>query len=562
MDDLVQAEGSWDDRTGNVDAGDLEEAFRATGLFDESFYLSINLDVRRAGVDPFQHFCRNGFAEGRDPHPAVDLLHCRWVHSLDHCGEMDFRAFLGLVSEVAQSPLTTSMWSPSPLVCPAWLASEDISAPSFARLLDENVSRHFFLHPALRDVATLEGVNTVGDVVRSLRAGALVDCARFDLSKYAQEHRDLRQAGMSPYGAFRYAFSFGLVENRFKYLGARPRSDASVDQRFLEVIALLLSREAAGRFHGANERIASLSVDEPLRIVPLGEDGEEAGRDSALPDARSIADLRQLQTAIDVRPVALCVPWIRSVEKREEPTDRDLVAGRHGLPMTRRVVYSVSLGNYDADPPRPPAGMDDTLYVLITDMRFLSPGSEWHIVRPVFGERDTKRLCLWYKTHPHVLFPWAETTVWMDGNIACHKGAAAVLTAHSALSEVATFSHPDRSCVYAEAEAVKALGLDHSTVVDDVVQRLKAEGMPANWGLYETNVLLLQASDLAVRAFLDSWWTSIATGSRRDQLSFTPAAWRGNISIAPLDGDGSAAHSRFFSKEPHRNSRGRFVNHA
>ena len=40
---------------------------RASGLFDETWYLSNNPDVAQAKVDPLRHYLRHGGFEGRDP---------------------------------------------------------------------------------------------------------------------------------------------------------------------------------------------------------------------------------------------------------------------------------------------------------------------------------------------------------------------------------------------------------------------------------------------------------------------------------------------------------------
>ena len=42
---------------------------RASGLFDETWYLSENSDVAQAGIDPLLHYLREGCFEGRDPSP-------------------------------------------------------------------------------------------------------------------------------------------------------------------------------------------------------------------------------------------------------------------------------------------------------------------------------------------------------------------------------------------------------------------------------------------------------------------------------------------------------------
>jgi hypothetical protein len=48
---------------------------RASGLFDENWYLRTYPDVAQAGLDPVEHYVRFGFAEGRNPSPQFDT---RW----------------------------------------------------------------------------------------------------------------------------------------------------------------------------------------------------------------------------------------------------------------------------------------------------------------------------------------------------------------------------------------------------------------------------------------------------------------------------------------------------
>ncbi len=180
-------------------------------------------------------------------------------------------------------------------------------------------------------------------------------------------------------------------------------------------------------------------------------------------------------------------------------------------------------------------------------------------MRPTLRRRDVKRQCLFYKTHPHSLFAQAEFTTWIDSNIECLSSAGSVLSTHENLSEIATFAHPDRSCIYTEAEEIERQALDHKDIVQAVVKRLKADGVPEKGGLYETNVLFSRAQDMLVREFMQTWWRLIALGSRRDQLSFTHAAHLTGLDIGLLDGRDSAKTSRHFIKRPHVSRKNRFV---
>src|SRR5437762_1205119 len=56
-----------------ADAGGVAvEVIRQSGQFDPEFYLRVNLDVQRSGIDPLAHYVSSGSAEGRRPNPEFD----------------------------------------------------------------------------------------------------------------------------------------------------------------------------------------------------------------------------------------------------------------------------------------------------------------------------------------------------------------------------------------------------------------------------------------------------------------------------------------------------------
>src|SRR5690606_9529499 len=55
-------------RTNNVDV--VVARIRASGVFDEAWYLDRYADVRILGLDPVRHYVQYGCSEGRDPSPS------------------------------------------------------------------------------------------------------------------------------------------------------------------------------------------------------------------------------------------------------------------------------------------------------------------------------------------------------------------------------------------------------------------------------------------------------------------------------------------------------------
>jgi hypothetical protein len=49
-----------------------ERLIADSGFFDAPWYLSVNTDVRESGADPLQHFCSDGWREGRKPNFYFD----------------------------------------------------------------------------------------------------------------------------------------------------------------------------------------------------------------------------------------------------------------------------------------------------------------------------------------------------------------------------------------------------------------------------------------------------------------------------------------------------------
>jgi len=56
------------------------KCLKNSGNFDPDFYLKENPDVRESGTDPIIHFVTNGWKEGRDPNPNLNLLNYLQQH--------------------------------------------------------------------------------------------------------------------------------------------------------------------------------------------------------------------------------------------------------------------------------------------------------------------------------------------------------------------------------------------------------------------------------------------------------------------------------------------------
>lgn len=76
-----------------------------TPFFDPAFYREANPDVAGAGVDPYLHFLAHGLAEGRSPHPLIDVAFMRQqLARQGGDGLIDANRLVGLLRDNTISP--------------------------------------------------------------------------------------------------------------------------------------------------------------------------------------------------------------------------------------------------------------------------------------------------------------------------------------------------------------------------------------------------------------------------------------------------------------------------
>lgn len=148
-------------------------------------------------------------------------------------------------------------------------------------------------------------------------------------------------------------------------------------------------------------------------------------------------------------------------------------------------------------------------------------------VHQVKQQDNPRRTARHYKCLPHRYLPDADVWIWMDGNVRLTIPPEKAI--HQWLhSDLATFKHPDRNCLYVEAAFCAKHGKDTANILQAQVARYRKAGMPARWGLTETK-LLIRRNTPAIHEFNEAWWREIEAGSQRDQVSFPFVCWKKDI---------------------------------
>lgn len=148
----------------------------------------------------------------------------------------------------------------------------------------------------------------------------------------------------------------------------------------------------------------------------------------------------------------------------------------------------------------------------------------WTIVRVEMptgsAALDVKR----YKWRSIDHLPEYEVVVWVDGTITPNANTSPLIerwvtnmkeTGHG----MSFRPHEQRVCVWDECEAVIEAKQDSPLHVEKVRTKLKQIHMPKNWGLFDTNCMILFHRDATCRKVTEAVWNQLQTTSICDQLA-------------------------------------------
>lgn len=216
--------------------------------------------------------------------------------------------------------------------------------------------------------------------------------------------------------------------------------------------------------------------------------------------------------------------------------------------MTNLIIYTAITNDYDQLVEKQPI-CDSNHFVAFTDKTYSN--TQWEI-RPSCREfTDANRNAKIHKILSHKYFPETEYSLWMDGTILLQTSTKYLIDKYIKNTDVAVFKHPTRNCLYAEAQVCQNKLLDDPQIIQQQIDRYKAEGYPENNGLVEATIILRRHTE-QTKQFNELWWEEIKKGSRRDQISFNYAASKCNVKIGYFDGHLTRHNvTKYFHKKNH-----------
>ena len=201
-----------------------------------------------------------------------------------------------------------------------------------------------------------------------------------------------------------------------------------------------------------------------------------------------------------------------------------------------KVIYSCVTGGYDDIPVHKyvAPGWD---YVLFTDnQELIAQGKFAHwTIRPLLFNKSTNvKNARWHKINAHTIFPEYDYSLWLDSNIIINNNHLFKIIVPLIKKDilVAVPNHPERKCIYDEAEIIKQCSIDYPKIVDKEMKFLKTKKYPKNNGLSETCILLRKHN--SIKSALNLWWKMVKKYSKRDQLSFNYTLWKTNTSYTSI----------------------------
>lgn len=155
-------------------------------------------------------------------------------------------------------------------------------------------------------------------------------------------------------------------------------------------------------------------------------------------------------------------------------------------------------------------------------------------IQLVDPEYSPRRMARHYKALPHRYID-ADVTIWVDGNVRLLADPRQIVDQYLGNADLAIFKHPDRTCLYDEAQFCAQIGKDSRSVLQAQVEQYRQAGMPRNWGLPETRCVI-RRNTKRMEELNEAWWNELEHASVRDQVSLPFVCWKAGVRWAEIPG--------------------------
>jgi hypothetical protein len=199
------------------------------------------------------------------------------------------------------------------------------------------------------------------------------------------------------------------------------------------------------------------------------------------------------------------------------------LAARLGWRRPRRVVYTCLFGYSEAlNEVAVTDGATD--FVCFTDDPELK-SNLWRVELAPNPLLDPVRAAKRIKILAHRVLSGYDSSLYIDNVVRLKKPPRDLFEEYldPSRSPFVCFRHPQRACVYQEADAVIAAGYDSAARVNAQMAHYRSLDYPAMNGLFKGAFLLRRHNDPMLAAVMETWFEQVLRHSYRDQLSMPVA---------------------------------------
>lgn len=192
----------------------------------------------------------------------------------------------------------------------------------------------------------------------------------------------------------------------------------------------------------------------------------------------------------------------------------------------KTIVYTAIYGDYDK-PRKQPVEFKPRLY---TDNL---ESEDWEVRKVNKKGKSPRMQAKWFKCHSHIVSK--GISIYIDGSgTMIGKDFVERCLEYLGDADMLAFKHPDRDCIYAEANFCQFMPKYQGVPVLEQVEEYRKQGYPAHAGLWACG-LLVRRNNERVRKFNKLWWKHINKYTYQDQLSFPICVKESGVRLKTLE---------------------------
>jgi hypothetical protein len=221
----------------------------------------------------------------------------------------------------------------------------------------------------------------------------------------------------------------------------------------------------------------------------------------------------------------------------------------------RKAVYTFIIGDYDTL--KPPTVMTEGWdYICFTDNPDLQSAC-WDVrLSTKQGDDATledKKFAMKHMILFHRYLDGYDVTLSVGGKIEINCNLDVLFRQYfNEDDDMMICRHPERDCVYDEADVCTALGKDDASRIHAHMQEYRAAGYPPHHGLYSSIIIGRRHDRQHLKDMCELWFAELKRGSKRDQLSLNYTIWRSApIKISAISFRQQFSIDRNFIIHPH-----------